>query len=207
MGWLFANQNDIFLRPFIKQNPEKGSLFKAWASSYRPLLGLYLGSSMVIILLIKKAEIYISIQHSLERKILMTGILIFRVVTEPRNSGKSAKSREIHNNTKMPRNSVKILWNTCLYNIFETFFSATYQKPWNDADSFDDWQPSISKLKTSQASKKSLRRGHPPSWLKVEITWVHIGDMDTCDVFSFDKDGCQSSQMSASVGFFFQAML
>ena len=66
---------------------------------------------------------------------------------------------------------------------------------------------SISKLKTSQASKKSLRRGHPPSWLKVEITWVHIGDMDTYDVFSFDKDGCQSSQMSASVGFFFEAML
>ena len=68
----------------------------------------------------------------------MTGILIFRVVAEPRNSGKSAKSREIHNNTKMPRNSVKILRNTCLYNIFETFFSATYQKPCNDADSFDD---------------------------------------------------------------------
>ena len=107
----------------------------------------------------------------------------------------------------MPRNLVKILSNTCLYNIFETFFSATYQKPCNDADSFDDRQPSISKLKTSQASKKSLRRGHPPSWLKVEITWVHIGDMDTCDVFSFDKDGCQSSQMSASVGFFFEAML
>ena len=27
----------------------------------------------------------------------------------------------------------------------------------------------------------------PPSWLRVEITWVHIGDMDTCDVFSFDQ--------------------
>ena len=29
-----------------------------------------------------------------------TGLLIFRAVAEPRNSGKSAKSREIHKNTK-----------------------------------------------------------------------------------------------------------
>ena len=30
---------------------------------------------------------------------------------------------------------------------------------------------------------------------------------DTCDVFSFDKDGCQSSKLSASLEFFFRAML
>ena len=30
---------------------------------------------------------------------------------------------------------------------------------------------------------------------------------DTCDVFSFDKDGCQSLKLSASLGFLFQAML
>ena len=48
---------------------------------------------------------------------------MFCAVTAPRNSGKSAKSREIHKNTKKPRNSVEILSNTCLYNIFETSFS------------------------------------------------------------------------------------
>ena len=48
---------------------------------------------------------------------------MFCAVTAPRNSGKSAKSREIHKNTKKPRNSVEILSNTCLYNIFETYFS------------------------------------------------------------------------------------
>ena len=48
---------------------------------------------------------------------------MFCEVTAPRNSGKSAKSREIHKNTKIPRNSVEILSNTCLYNIFETSFS------------------------------------------------------------------------------------
>ena len=30
---------------------------------------------------------------------------------------------------------------------------------------------------------------------------------DACDVFSFDKDGCHSSKLSASLGFFFRAML
>ena len=30
----------------------------------------------------------------------LSGLLIFRVVAEPRNCGKSAKSREIHKNTK-----------------------------------------------------------------------------------------------------------
>ena len=43
----------------------------------------------------------------------MTGILIFRVVAEPRNSGKSAKSREIHNNTqnaaKFSKNLIKYM--------------------------------------------------------------------------------------------------
>ena len=47
-----------------------------------------------------------------------TGLLIFRA--EPRNSGKFAKF------TKTPKilwNSVEILSNTCLYNLFETYFS------------------------------------------------------------------------------------
>ena len=37
-----------------------------------------------------------------------------------RNSGKSAKLTKTQ---KIPRNSVEILSNTCLYNIFETYFS------------------------------------------------------------------------------------
>ena len=54
-----------------------------------------------------------------------TGLLIFRAVAEPWNSGKSTNSHEIHKNTKntakLSRNLIKI--NTCLYNIFETYFS------------------------------------------------------------------------------------
>ena len=50
----------------------------------------------------------------------LTGLLIFCVVKKLRNSGKSAKSHEIHKNTqnaaKFGRNLIKI--NTCLYNIF-----------------------------------------------------------------------------------------
>ena len=45
---------------------------------------------------------------------LFSGLLIFRAVT---------RSREIHRNTTLLRNSVEILSNTCLYNIFETYFS------------------------------------------------------------------------------------
>ena len=44
-------------------------------------------------------------------------------MAEPQNSSKSAKSREMHKTQKIPRNSVEILTNTCLYNIFETYFS------------------------------------------------------------------------------------
>ena len=54
------------------------------------------------------------------KQICNPGLLIFRMVVEPQNSGKSAKSCEIHKNTK---NTVEILSNTCLYNIFETYFS------------------------------------------------------------------------------------
>ena len=46
-----------------------------------------------------------------------TGLLIFRTVAEPRNNAKFTKTR------KIPRNSVEILSNTCLYSIFETYFS------------------------------------------------------------------------------------
>ena len=58
-----------------------------------------------------------------ETKLRDSGLLIFHAVAEPWNSGKSAKSREMHKNPKIPRNSVEILSNTCLYNIFETYFS------------------------------------------------------------------------------------
>ena len=49
-----------------------------------------------------------------------SGLLIFRVVAEPWNSGKSAKFTRTQ---KIPRNSVEILSNTCQYSIFETYFS------------------------------------------------------------------------------------
>ena len=46
------------------------------------------------------------------------------MVAELQNSGKSAKSHEIHKYTlKMPQNLAEILSNTCLYNIFETYVS------------------------------------------------------------------------------------
>ena len=47
----------------------------------------------------------------------IAGLLIF---CEPQNSGKSAKFTKTR---KILRNSVEILWNRCLYNIFETYFS------------------------------------------------------------------------------------
>ena len=45
---------------------------------------------------------------------------MFRAVAEPRNSGKSAKFTKT---CKIPRNSVEILSNTCLYSKFETCLS------------------------------------------------------------------------------------
>ena len=45
---------------------------------------------------------------------------MFRAVGEPRNSGKSAKFTKTR---KVPRNSVEILSNTCLYSNFETCLS------------------------------------------------------------------------------------
>ena len=49
-----------------------------------------------------------------------SGLLIFRAVAEPRNSGKSAKFTKT---CKVPQNSVEILSNTCLHSIFETCLS------------------------------------------------------------------------------------
>ena len=46
-----------------------------------------------------------------------SGLLIFRAVAEPRNPAKFTKMR------KIPRNLVEILSDTCLYNLFETYFS------------------------------------------------------------------------------------
>ena len=53
----------------------------------------------------------------------LTGPLIFRAVGEPRNSGKSAKTRKIHKNTQIPQNSVEILPNTGVYSNSETYLS------------------------------------------------------------------------------------
>ena len=54
----------------------------------------------------------------------LTGLLIFRAVAEPQNSGKSVKSSEIHKNTqnssKFGRSLIKYPY---LYNIFETYLS------------------------------------------------------------------------------------
>ena len=47
-------------------------------------------------------------------------LLVFRVVAEPRNSGKSAKFTKTR---KIPRNAVEILSNTCPYSNFETCLS------------------------------------------------------------------------------------
>ena len=49
---------------------------------------------------------------------LVSGLLIFRVVADPRNSGISAKSREI---PKKTRNPPEIFPNTCRQNIFNTY--------------------------------------------------------------------------------------
>ena len=52
-----------------------------------------------------------------------TGLLIFRAVAEPRNSGKSAKSRKIHKNTqntaKFGRNLIKYMSVQHIWNLFQ----------------------------------------------------------------------------------------
>ena len=48
----------------------------------------------------------------------ITGLLIFRAVTEPRISTKSAKFTKTR---EIPRNSLEILPNTCRHNIFESY--------------------------------------------------------------------------------------
>ena len=51
--------------------------------------------------------------QALITRLLNAGLLIFRVVTEPRNGGKSTKSREVHKNTqntaKFGRNLIKYM--------------------------------------------------------------------------------------------------
>ena len=53
----------------------------------------------------------------------MSGLLIFRTVTEPRNSGKSMKSREIHKNTqntaKFGRNLIKYMSVQHFWNLYQ----------------------------------------------------------------------------------------
>ena len=56
----------------------------------------------------------------LRLNLLQPRLPIFCTVAEPRNSGKSTKFTKTR---KIPQTLVKILSNTCLYNIFETYFS------------------------------------------------------------------------------------
>ena len=55
-------------------------------------------------------------------RIVNAGLLIFRAVGEPQNSGKSAKSREIHKNTKntvkFGRNLIKYMSVQYIWNLF-----------------------------------------------------------------------------------------
>ena len=51
-------------------------------------------------------------------KLVLTGLLIFRAVADPRNSGISAKSHEI---PKKTRNPPEIFPNTCRQKIFNTY--------------------------------------------------------------------------------------
>ena len=72
----------------------------------------------ILFLLIKKNKWVLAFRLQAVPLFLQTGFLIFRAVAEPRISTKSAKSREIHQNT---RNSLEILPNTCRHNIFESY--------------------------------------------------------------------------------------
>ena len=65
----------------------------------------YLGN-----LALRELKMFIISSLSILEEFVLTGLLVFRVVVEPRISRKSAKSRKIH----------KIVPNTCRYNIFET---------------------------------------------------------------------------------------
>ena len=42
---------------------------------------------------------------------------------------------------------------------------------------------------------------------QLTLSESHLGLLTPTDVFSVDKDGCHSSKLSASLGFFFRAML
>ena len=51
----------------------------------------------------------------------LSGLLVFRAVADPRNSGFSAKSREIPKKREIPRNPPEIFPNTCRQNIYNTY--------------------------------------------------------------------------------------
>ena len=55
--------------------------------------------------------------------ILRSGLLIFRAVSEPRIQVNPRNPAKFTKTRKIPPNSAEILSNTCLYNIFETYFS------------------------------------------------------------------------------------
>ena len=52
-------------------------------------------------------------------RVYKSGLLIFWAVAEPWNSGKSAKSHEIHTNMQVPQHLLEILQLNVKYNIFE----------------------------------------------------------------------------------------
>ena len=59
--------------------------------------------------------------HIFVQPVKETGLLIFCAVADPRNSGISAKSREIPKKRERPRNPLEIFPNTCRQNIFNTY--------------------------------------------------------------------------------------
>ena len=69
-----------------------------------------------------------------------TGLLIFRVVAEPRNLGKSAKSREIHKDTKnaskFSRNLIKYMSVQHIRNLFQLLDLFTCRKLANLSQNF-----------------------------------------------------------------------
>ena len=73
-------------------------------------------------------------------RIVNAGLLIFRAVGEPQNSGKSAKSREIHKNTKntvkFGRNLIKYMSVQYIWNLFLLLGLLTCRKLANLSQNF-----------------------------------------------------------------------
>ena len=57
-----------------------------------------------------------------------SGLLIFRAVADPRNSGISAKSCEISKKTQNTTKSARIFPNTCRQNIFNSYLGTVVER-------------------------------------------------------------------------------